>query len=123
MGVKALVLQAEKDSLPVTDEEVDADIDNQIRYFINMYGSKDELEKIGILVKGKRLFRTISGERVERTFGYAWFTYDGVSGGSEVVFAEPNDGNVLGALAMEGMGLKVDPKNGKIITEDVFLAL
>jgi len=46
MGVKALVLQAEKDSLPVTDEEVDADIDNQIRYFINMYGTKEELEKI-----------------------------------------------------------------------------
>ena len=65
---------------------------------------KDELEKIGILVKGKRLFRTKSGERVERTFGYARFTYDGVSGGSEVVFAEPNDGNILGALAMEGMG-------------------
>jgi hypothetical protein len=36
-----------------------------------------------------------------------------------VVFAEPNDGSVLGALAMEGKGLKVDPKNGRIITEDV----
>jgi peptidyl-prolyl cis-trans isomerase SurA len=46
MGVKALVLQAERDSLPVTDEEVEADIDNQIRYFINAYGSKEELEKI-----------------------------------------------------------------------------
>jgi peptidyl-prolyl cis-trans isomerase SurA len=46
MGVKALVLQAERDSLPVSDEEVDADIDNQIRYFINAYGSKEELEKI-----------------------------------------------------------------------------
>jgi peptidyl-prolyl cis-trans isomerase SurA len=46
MGVKALVLQAEKDSLPVTDEEVDADIDNQIRGFINMYGSKEKLEEI-----------------------------------------------------------------------------
>jgi len=46
MGIKALVLQAEKDSLPVTDEEIEADIDNQIRYFISQYGSKDELEKI-----------------------------------------------------------------------------
>ena len=46
MGVKALVLQAEKDSIPVTDEEVEADIDNQIRYFISQYGSKDELERI-----------------------------------------------------------------------------
>lgn len=46
MGIKALVLQAEKDSLPVTDEEVETDIDNQIRYFISQYGSKDELEKV-----------------------------------------------------------------------------
>lgn len=53
MGVKALVLQAEKDSLPVTDEEVEADIDNQIRYFIGAYGSKDELEKIS----GKSIYQ------------------------------------------------------------------
>ena len=46
MGVKALVLQAEKDSLPVTDEDVETDIDNQIRYFITQYGSKEELEKV-----------------------------------------------------------------------------
>ncbi|RYY68150.1 MAG: peptidylprolyl isomerase [Chitinophagaceae bacterium] len=46
LGVKALVLQAEKDSLPVTDEEVEADIDNRIRYYIQQYGSKDELERI-----------------------------------------------------------------------------
>lgn len=53
MGIKALVLQAEKDSLPVTDEEVQADIDNQIRYFISAYGSKEELEKIS----GKTIYQ------------------------------------------------------------------
>ncbi len=46
MGIKALVLQAEKDSLPVTDEEVETDIDNRIRSFINAYGGKEELEKV-----------------------------------------------------------------------------
>ena len=46
MGVKALVVQAEKDSIPVSDEEIAADIDNQIRGFINMYGSKEKLEEI-----------------------------------------------------------------------------
>lgn len=46
LGVKALVLQAEKDSLPITDEEIDADIDNRIRYFISQYGSINELERI-----------------------------------------------------------------------------
>ena len=46
MGIKALVLQAEKDSLPVTEEEIAADIDNQVRYFIGAYGSKEKLEEI-----------------------------------------------------------------------------
>ena len=46
MAIKALVLQAQKDSLPVTDEEVDADIDNRIRNFIMQYGSKEELERV-----------------------------------------------------------------------------
>lgn len=43
---KALVLQAEKDSIPVTDDEVDAEIDQKIRYFVAQYGSKEALEQI-----------------------------------------------------------------------------
>lgn len=46
LGLKALVLQAEKDSLPISDEEIDADIDNRVRYYITQYGSKDILEQI-----------------------------------------------------------------------------
>jgi peptidyl-prolyl cis-trans isomerase SurA len=43
---KALVLQAEKDSIPVTEEEIDAEIDQKIRYFIAQYGSKEALEQV-----------------------------------------------------------------------------
>src|SRR5258708_31914158 len=43
---KALVLQAEKDSLPVSDEEVEAEVDQKIRYFIGIYGGKDAFEQI-----------------------------------------------------------------------------
>jgi len=43
---KALVLQAEKDSIPVTEEEIDAEIDQKIRYFIQQYGSKEALEQV-----------------------------------------------------------------------------
>jgi peptidyl-prolyl cis-trans isomerase SurA len=46
LGIKALVLQAEKDSLPITDEEIEVDIDNRIRNYVNQFGSKDELEKV-----------------------------------------------------------------------------
>ncbi|MEO6254556.1 MAG: peptidylprolyl isomerase [Ferruginibacter sp.] len=53
MGIKALVLQAEKDSLPVTDEEVETIIDNRIRSFIGQFGSKEELEKVA----GKSIYQ------------------------------------------------------------------
>ena len=46
LTLKALVLQAEKDSIQVGDDEIDALLDNQIRGFINMYGSKEALEEI-----------------------------------------------------------------------------
>ncbi len=43
---KALVLQAEKDSLVVSEEDIEAGLDNQIRGFINAYGSKEVLEQV-----------------------------------------------------------------------------
>lgn len=43
---KALLLQAEKDSLVVTEEEIEATIDNRIRAAIQQYGSKEILEEI-----------------------------------------------------------------------------
>jgi peptidyl-prolyl cis-trans isomerase SurA len=43
---KALVLQAEKDSLVVSDEELEASLDNQVRGFIAQYGSKEVLEEV-----------------------------------------------------------------------------
>jgi len=43
---KVLMLQAERDSLVVTDEEIEAELDQRIRYFVNMYGSQDALESI-----------------------------------------------------------------------------
>lgn len=43
---KAMVMQAERDSIPVTDEEVEAAMDQKIRYYIAQYGGKDILEQI-----------------------------------------------------------------------------
>lgn len=42
---KVMMLQAEKDSLPVTDEDVEAELDQRIRYFIRELGSREELER------------------------------------------------------------------------------
>ncbi len=43
---KVLVLQAERDSITISDDDIDALLDNRIRYFINEYGSQDVLEQI-----------------------------------------------------------------------------
>ena len=50
---KVLMLQAQKDSLPVTDEEVEADLDNRIRTYINQLGSQEALEEIA----GKTIYQ------------------------------------------------------------------
>lgn len=62
---KALVLQALKDSLTVAEDELDALLDNQIRGFINMYGSKEILEEVAgkTVYQIKEDFREVFKER------------------------------------------------------------
>lgn len=59
LNIKALVLQAEKDSLPVTDEDVEIDLDNRIRRYMDIYGSKTELEKVA----GKTIYQIKEDQR------------------------------------------------------------
>lgn len=53
MAQKVLVLQAERDSLPISDEDVNGAVENQIRAFIEMYGSKEKVEEVA----GKSLYQ------------------------------------------------------------------
>lgn len=46
LTMKALVLQAEKDSLQVGEDELESLLDNQVRGFVQAYGSKEALEQI-----------------------------------------------------------------------------
>lgn len=50
---KMLVEQAERDSVMVTDEDVEGQMENRLRYFISLYGSKDKLEQ----VTGKTIYQ------------------------------------------------------------------
>jgi peptidyl-prolyl cis-trans isomerase SurA len=45
IGQKILAEQADRDSVIVTDEEVEGALENRIRYFINMSGSEEKLEE------------------------------------------------------------------------------
>lgn len=50
---KVLMMQAIKDSLPVSDEEVEAVLDQKVRYFVSLYGSKEALETMA----GKSIYQ------------------------------------------------------------------
>jgi len=50
---KVLMQQAEKDSLPVTDEEVEADLDLRVREFVRMYGTTEAVEQLA----GKSIYQ------------------------------------------------------------------
>jgi peptidyl-prolyl cis-trans isomerase SurA len=50
---KVLMMQAEKDSLPVGEDEIEAELDQRVRYFINAYGTQEELERIA----GKTIYQ------------------------------------------------------------------
>jgi peptidyl-prolyl cis-trans isomerase SurA len=53
LATKALAQQAEKDSLLVSDEEVEAQLDLKIRQFAQQFGSIEELERVA----GKTVFQ------------------------------------------------------------------
>lgn len=50
---KLLVEQADRDSVMVTDDDVEGQLDNRIRYFTQQYGSKEKLEE----ASGKTVFQ------------------------------------------------------------------
>lgn len=50
---KLLVEQAERDSMTVSAEEVEAQLENRVRYFIMQYGSKEKVEELS----GKTIYQ------------------------------------------------------------------
>lgn len=50
---KVLALQAEKDSLAVSDAEVEAELEQRVRYYISVYGSQQALEDLA----GKTIYQ------------------------------------------------------------------
>jgi len=75
---KALVLQAQKDSINVTDDEVEVAMESRIRNFIQQFGSKEVLEEVAgrsvfqlkedfrILIKEQKLADEMQAKIVEK---------------------------------------------------------
>jgi predicted aspartyl protease len=83
---------------------------------------KEKLIKLGISIIGKKKLRLADGKIIERDYGIACFSINDIGiGGSDVIFGEEGDAEVLGLLTLEGMGLSIDTKTGELKPIELFL--
>jgi aspartyl protease family protein len=64
--------------------------------------------ELGIQVSESRTFTLADGTEIRREMGWAGLAYDGRQTPTLVVLGEPGDVPILGAIALEGLGLEID---------------
>ena len=91
---------------PGQSRELDALVDTGASYPIVPKAVADEL---GLMAVETRTFTLANGVEVPRTLAWAGIACEGRSSPCLVVLGEGTDVPVLGAYALEGLGLDVDP--------------
>jgi predicted aspartyl protease len=66
------------------------------------------LDRLGIAPHARQKFRLADGSTIERDRGDAVFLYAGRRGAAPVIFAEPEDAALLGAVTLESLGFVLD---------------
>jgi predicted aspartyl protease len=84
---------------------------------------RERLEAIGIRPSKVRKFRTIEGKTIEREVGEAIIECMGERATSIVIFAEKDDVEVMGVVALESLALEVDPVTKQLKKAESLLAL
>ncbi|MBI4359686.1 MAG: aspartyl protease family protein [Candidatus Jacksonbacteria bacterium] len=70
---------------------------------------KQDLQTLGIKPHSAQKFILANGEEMERKLGVALFEYKDKKGGAPVIFGEPGDSLLLGAVTLEALGVILDP--------------
>ena len=75
------------------------------------------LRKAGIHVEGKKVYELADGRPVEMEYGFARVRLLGEETVAPVVFGPEGSEPLLGVLALEGLGISVDPKTRSLKRE------
>jgi hypothetical protein len=106
MGLTVLRIEVGNPATPSVTEPVDFLIDSGAIYSVV---PATLLNRLGIVPIIKETFRLADGSTIERGKGIALYRYRDRVGGADVVFGEPDDAVLLGALTLEALGLSLDP--------------
>ncbi|HEV2352090.1 MAG TPA: aspartyl protease family protein [Terriglobia bacterium] len=77
------------------------------------------LERLGAPVVSRLPFTLADGRELERETSAVLLTIDGRRAAVQVAFGEPGEEAVLGATALEGLGLLVDPVAKKLLPRNL----
>ena len=80
------------------------------------------LREIGVRPHGRETFSLADGSSVARAVGSAFFQLGDRRGAAPVVFGEPGDASLLGAIALEALGLVLDPLKRELWPMKLWLA-
>lgn len=72
------------------------------------------LKKLGVRPYTRETFTLADGMQIDRDVGVVLFRVNGHVGSTPVIFGERTDTPLLGVLALEAMGLTLDPRTGKL---------
>ncbi len=76
---------------------------------------RDLLERLGIRPARRQPFRLANGEVVQSEVGEAWVRLEGIEGTTPVIFNEPGEPTLLGAVTLEAFLLGVDPIRRRLV--------
>jgi len=83
----------------------------------------DVLKGVGITPRRKRIFATVTQQKIEREIGYAILSAEGYETNDEVVFAESGDMALLGVRTLEGFGVTVDNIGHRFVATTTIVAI
>lgn len=73
------------------------------------------LERLRVPIQRSMPSQTADGRIVPVDIGQTMVRLEGIEFYTPVIFAEPNEPNLLGVVTLEQAGLAVDPVNGRLI--------
>ena len=109
--VSARILNPARRKLSVVVEQMVVDTGSELTWVPGRL-----LEQIGVKREKKdATFEMANGQVITRSIGYAIIHVEEYVTIDEVVFGEEGDSPLLGARTLEGLNLRVDPRNKRLV--------
>ena len=105
MGLTVLSLEVANPADATAREAVEFLVDSGAVY---SFVPRDVLTRLGIEPHSRQRFRLADGSTIERDRGDALFFYKNQRGAAPVIFGEPGDATLLGAVTLESLGFVLD---------------